>query len=81
VTLAALAVVDGLAARRDGAGSTPDPVVAGYGVLLASMAALTQGAPAGTGPFAAIRIGGPLFLVSDAVIVARQLLPEGPGRD
>lgn len=80
VTLAALAVVDGLAARRDGAGSTPDPVVAGYGVLLASMAALTQGAPAGTGPFAAIRIGGPLFLVSDAVIVARQLLPEGRGR-
>lgn len=56
-------------------------VVVGYGVLLASMAALTQGAPAGTGPFAAIRIGGPLFLVSDAVIVARQLLPEGPGRN
>lgn len=79
-TLAALAVVDGLAARRDGAGSTPDPVVAGYGVLLASMAALTQGSPAGTGPFAAIRIGGPLFLVSDAVIVARQVLPEGRGR-
>ena len=33
------------------------------------------------GPFAAIRIGGPLFLVSDAVIVARQLLPEGRGRN
>ena len=45
------------------------------------MAALTQGAPADTRPSAAIRVGGPLFLASDAVIVARQLLPEGRGRD
>ena len=81
VALAALAVVDGVAARRDAGPSTPDPIVAAYGVSLAAMAALTQGAPTGRRASRRIAVGGPLFLASDAVIVARQLLPTGALRN
>lgn len=80
-TLAALGVVDAVAARTHAvadpiqppAGATPDPVVAGYGVLLTAMAAIAQ-------DDRRTALGGAVFLASDAAIVARQLLPHGAGR-
>lgn len=48
----------------------PDPVVATYGALLVAMAVLAQ-------DDARTARGGAVFLASDALIVARQLLPHG----
>lgn len=70
--LAGLGVLDAVTGSSNSA--LPDPVLTGYAVLLTSMAVLAQHSPR-TRPF------GMLFLASDAVIVARQLLPAGWARN
>lgn len=71
--LAGLGAIDAVVAHRQGTSTTPDPVLTAYGALLVGMAALAQSD-------ARTALGGRVFLASDAVIVARQLLPQGPAR-
>lgn len=80
--LAAVAVIDGAAKAREGQLAPPDPIITAYGVLLTAMAALSQGTPEVNTPAAQlVRAGGPIFLLSDAAIITRQLLPTGRARD
>ena len=79
--LAGLAVVDGLIAARDGASTRPDPIIAAYGTALTAMAALSQDARGTSASAKSLRVGGCLFFVSDAIIVARQALPRGRTRN
>ena len=93
MTLAALTGLDAWASWRQrhisqpdaATASWPDPILGGYGLALTAMATLTQGAPRpseGKESDGArmIRYAGPLFVFSDAVIVARGVLPQGRAR-
>lgn len=69
-TLAALAVLD-----TEGEGG-PDPVLTAYGLLLGSMSTLATSSGRRT-----VALGGGLFLLSDATIIAGEHLAKSPRQE
>lgn len=73
-TMAAIGVIDTVAN-----GGKPDPLIAGYGMLLGSMAALAMSDGTAAHRRRSVLAGGALFLLSDAAIIVSERWATKPG--